>query len=208
MSGKLQEALSGSRGADQKRIAETGVEWIETILSKNADYGSSVFEVPELAPECNADAAIRVRMSDKINRIRSLLKRPPEVSGESLTDSMRDLGAYCLLWLARPSDSAQWISETEVDLDVRAEDLRQVPANDDDEPITEEWAKTILTHPFKGGWCWKRDSVACIWRRPDGNLVLGDGHWLRGITTRGELRMLVELLSDKTSRSESLLTRS
>ncbi len=123
MSGKLQEALSGSRGADQKRIAETGVEWIETILSKNADYGSSVFEVPELAPECNADAAIRVRMSDKINRIRSLLKRPPEVAGESLADSMRDLGAYCLLWLARPSDSAQWASETEVDLDVRAEDL-------------------------------------------------------------------------------------
>ena len=104
MSGKLQEALSGSRGADQKRIAETGVEWIETILSKNADYGSSVFEVPELAPECNADAAIRVRMSDKINRIRSLLKRPPEVAGESLTDSIRDLGAYCLLLLSQPSN--------------------------------------------------------------------------------------------------------
>jgi len=104
MTGKLQEALSGSRGQDQKRIAEVGLNWIETILAKNADYGSSVFEVPVLAPECDAGTAIRVRMSDKINRIRSLLKRPPEVAGDSLTDSIRDLGGYCLLLLSQPSN--------------------------------------------------------------------------------------------------------
>lgn len=99
-------SLAGNRGPDQQRIAQVGIDWIETLLAKNSDYGSSAWESPELAPECDANAAIRVRMSDKIKRIKSLLNKPPEVASESLEDTIKDLGAYCLLWLARPKTPA------------------------------------------------------------------------------------------------------
>lgn len=38
----FQEALAGRRGPDQQRIAEEGLNFIQTLLKKNADYGSSV----------------------------------------------------------------------------------------------------------------------------------------------------------------------
>lgn len=99
----ITEALDGQRGADQQRIASTVMEWLQTILQKNADYGGSVWSVPVLAPDLSPGDAILVRMTDKINRIATLRSKGPEVA-ESLEDSIRDLGAYCLLWLARPQD--------------------------------------------------------------------------------------------------------
>ena len=98
----LEEALTGNRGADQMAIAQEVVRWGALLLRKNADYGSSVWKSPILAPDCDPGVAIRVRMSDKINRLASLLDRPGEVADESLDDTLRDLGAYCLLELARP----------------------------------------------------------------------------------------------------------
>jgi hypothetical protein len=97
----LADTLSGERGEDQKRIARVGLEWICLLLAKNSDYGSSVWKQPLLAPEVPADAAIRVRMSDKIERLRYLRFSAGEIN-ESVEDTIRDLGAYCLLWLARP----------------------------------------------------------------------------------------------------------
>lgn len=97
------EALQGNRGEDQARIAKTAIHWVETLLRKNHDYGSSVWQVPVLAPDCDPAIAIRVRMSDKINRLQTLLSgKTAEVSSESIDDTLRDLGAYCLLYLARP----------------------------------------------------------------------------------------------------------
>jgi hypothetical protein len=98
----LEEALTGNRGADQMAIAQEVVRWGALLLRKNADYGSSAWKSPILAPDCDPGVAIRVRMSDKINRLASLLDRPGEVADESLDDTLRDLGAYCLLELARP----------------------------------------------------------------------------------------------------------
>lgn len=100
----LGDALDGARGADQQRIARVGLEWITLLLAKNQDYGSSVWKTPLLAPECETEAAIRVRMSDKIHRLHHLhriVSEDAEVD-ESIADTIRDLGAYCLLWLARP----------------------------------------------------------------------------------------------------------
>ncbi len=108
------DALRGARGADQRRIAEVGMAWLETILRKNTDYGSSVWKVPLLAPAMDAGDAILVRMTDKVHRIGSLKKRPAEVVTESLDDTITDLGAYCLLYLARPKPE-QWVSPTEID---------------------------------------------------------------------------------------------
>ena len=99
----LEESLTGLRGEDQHRIAMVGLEWVTTILRKNNDYGGSVWTRPILAPECTKDAAIRVRMSDKIGRLVKILSshRALEVR-ESFEDTVSDLGAYCLLLLAMP----------------------------------------------------------------------------------------------------------
>lgn len=98
----LQTALTGDRGADQESIAREVIKWGAMLLRKNRDYGSSVWQSPILAPECTPGTAIRVRMSDKLNRLMTLLVQPPEVVNESIDDTLRDLGAYCLLELARP----------------------------------------------------------------------------------------------------------
>lgn len=97
---RLQLALE-SDNADQQRIARVGLRWLTTILAKNHDYGSSVWKQPVLKPSLTAGDAILVRMSDKVSRIASLSTQPAQVA-ESLEDTVQDLGAYALLWLARP----------------------------------------------------------------------------------------------------------
>ena len=99
----LLQAIDGERGPDQQRIASEVLRWGGLMLRKNADYGGAVWDVPALAPDCSPSAAIRVRMSDKIARLRTLLaKGTAEVADESIDDTLRDLGAYCLLELCRP----------------------------------------------------------------------------------------------------------
>lgn len=98
------EALTGERNEDQCRIALAGLEFIATLLRKNADYGSSVWNPPALCPQMGIGATILVRMSDKVSRIASLQDKEAEVA-ESIEDTIKDLGAYALLWLARPQES-------------------------------------------------------------------------------------------------------
>lgn len=102
-------ALRGERGDDQKRIAETAVAWTELLLRKNQDYGSSAWQHPLLAPTLPVGMAIRVRMSDKISRLMTLLAGggPSRVSDETIDDTLRDLGAYCLLYLSRPQEKTE-----------------------------------------------------------------------------------------------------
>lgn len=86
---------------DQIRIWNIYEKARLTALKKNLAYGSSVFTKGALTPELNADAAIRVRMGDKISRLRTLLANPEKnmVSDESISDTMMDLATYALLWL-------------------------------------------------------------------------------------------------------------
>jgi hypothetical protein len=99
----LVEASEARHGEDQTRIAETIIQWGALLLRKNKDYGNSVWNTPVLAPDCSVSAAIRVRMSDKISRLAHLIanNNDPAIN-ESIDDTLRDLGAYCLLELARP----------------------------------------------------------------------------------------------------------
>lgn len=96
---QLTDALDGKFGNNNKLIAEEGLKWITTLINKNTNYGDSVFKQPVLAPDCASDAAIRVRMSDKVSRLNTLLTGDKDRVGESLSDTMSDLGSYCLLWL-------------------------------------------------------------------------------------------------------------
>jgi hypothetical protein len=92
---------------DQHDIAAIFDEAKLLALAKNHDYGSSVFNRPILAPNMNAGAAILVRMSDKIHRLQTLLAgEPTQVSGEAVTDTMRDLATYAFLWLIQQRRNA------------------------------------------------------------------------------------------------------
>ncbi len=94
----IEEALDGDRGDIQCRIAHTGLGLVELLLKKNKDYGSSVFEPPELDPTASPSVGILARMSDKVRRIRQLRQNGAEVA-ESIDETVLDLGGYSILWL-------------------------------------------------------------------------------------------------------------
>jgi len=96
----IQNSAGGYNGEDQTRIARVGLAFLVTLLRKNRDYGSSVFKTPLLAPSLDPGTAILVRMSDKIERLSH--NNALEIN-ETRDDTMMDLGAYALLYLARPS---------------------------------------------------------------------------------------------------------
>jgi len=97
----VESALKGQLGPSQQRIAEVGLDWIATLIKKNTDYGDSAWTEPVLAPNLPPKQAILVRMSDKISRLKSLSQKEALVA-ESYNDTMKDLGAYALLYLAAP----------------------------------------------------------------------------------------------------------
>ena len=68
----------------------------ELCVAKNKDYGSSVQDTYERF----GDASYLVRITDKYNRICTLLDKEAEVKDESIDDTIRDMANYCFLWLA------------------------------------------------------------------------------------------------------------
>jgi hypothetical protein len=102
---QFRRVLDAMLGDDehQRRIAIKGLDWLDLILRKNADYGSSVFKVPVLCPTLSPGDAILVRASDKIQRLQRLLSGvESEVKSETITETLGDLGSYVLLYLVRP----------------------------------------------------------------------------------------------------------
>lgn len=91
--------LSSPVTHEQSVIARVFLEFLGKVLKKNADYGSSVFTVPSLCPIITAEEAIRVRMSDKLQRLTNLFTpgRTQYVSDESKDDTLLDFAAYILL---------------------------------------------------------------------------------------------------------------
>lgn len=93
-------AYSGKHTERQQSIIGLGFRLITTLLRKNQDYGNSAARSPLFAPELSPDAAVRVRMSDKAERIISLSSPEnsgPAVKNESLQDTYLDLAGYCIL---------------------------------------------------------------------------------------------------------------
>jgi len=80
----------------------------ETLQRKNHDYGDSAFKSPLLCPTMDAGSAIRVRMSDKINRLITMelcddiaerVSFAMMKQTESLFDTYLDLAGYAVLRL-------------------------------------------------------------------------------------------------------------
>lgn len=93
----------------------------ELYVKKNADYGDSFAKVREEISD-----AILVRLSDKLNRLKSLMKNPDgqQVNGESIDDTLMDLANYCLLELVerqykngRTSDDALSASKQALEIE-------------------------------------------------------------------------------------------
>lgn len=101
LSVKVALESEGPNSGDQQAIAAAGVAMLAHLLRKNRDYGSSVYKPPRLAPLIREDAAILVRMSDKIERLESLACRQPEVGDESWEDTLVDLAGYIIIYAAR-----------------------------------------------------------------------------------------------------------
>lgn len=87
----------------QKQLAQVGTNLVATLIRKNTDYGSSVFDSPLLCPNMPAKSSILVRMSDKIKRLVQLQSNEAMVK-ESYEDTMRDLAGYAILYLSTPED--------------------------------------------------------------------------------------------------------
>ena len=69
-------------------------EMNETYVRKNNDYGNSFGEsVEEFGPIAGV-----VRISDKFNRLKSLLSgKTQKVNDESITDTLTDMACYCIM---------------------------------------------------------------------------------------------------------------
>lgn len=91
--------------------------WWETLFNtlhkKNSDYSwwDNAFSNLCLCESIgiNPKDWIKVRMCDKVSRIRNLVNKEPEVIGESLADSWLDLAWYLvLLYLYEEYEANQW----------------------------------------------------------------------------------------------------
>ena len=78
---------------DYKEIVEG---MITTCVKKHNDYGSSVEDTYNKF----GDVSYLVRITDKYNRILSLMNKEAEVNDESINDTILDMANYCCLWLA------------------------------------------------------------------------------------------------------------
>ena len=79
---------------DRERIhREICEELHSTYLKKNADYGDSFSKLRQEYPE-----AILIRLSDKLNRLKSLMRSGDiQVKDESISDTLLDLANYCIM---------------------------------------------------------------------------------------------------------------
>lgn len=78
-------------------MVEEAIKVVFTLIRKNRDYGSSVFDAPRLTPHLDPGIAIDVRLSDKLNRLEQLSKTDPEVKSESIDDTKLDIIGYLIL---------------------------------------------------------------------------------------------------------------
>lgn len=90
-------SLKGERGPEQVELTVAGLELLALVLRKNADYGGSALKAPVMAPGTSPQAALRCRMSDKIQRVVKLSLDGPEVTTESIDDAIDDLAGYGML---------------------------------------------------------------------------------------------------------------
>lgn len=81
--------------SDEERFKKILNKMYETFKAKNADYGDSAHKTFE---EYGL-VSFLVRMSDKMNRMATLVKKEAKVKDEKIEDTLGDLANYCVLAL-------------------------------------------------------------------------------------------------------------
>ena len=82
-----------------QRYDRIAAEMRETFVRKNHDSGNSVFQSPEMAPDIQPEEAVRVRISDKLGRLKTLLSGEQAQVSESIRDTYADLVNYLIILL-------------------------------------------------------------------------------------------------------------
>lgn len=89
--------IGGTNTKESNRVtmfSELTSQMLETFKKKNADYGNSTTQTFE---EFGL-TSYAVRLSDKLNRIKTFCKKGKlEVEEESIMDTLLDMSNYCLL---------------------------------------------------------------------------------------------------------------
>ena len=79
----------------QESLNSISGEIINLLIKKNRDYGNSYFKLREEFGR----VAFVVRLADKIERLKTLLKNKPQVMDEREENTIKDIIGYCLLEL-------------------------------------------------------------------------------------------------------------
>lgn len=90
------KGVDNSDGVKDNRIAELLSGMLDTYKRKNHDYGDAFHDS---IVEFGLVAAV-VRMNDKMQRIKTLVKKEAEVKDESIRDTLLDLANYCVMTVA------------------------------------------------------------------------------------------------------------
>ena len=78
---------------NSKEFAEITAAMLDVYKKKNHDYGDSFNKSLD---EFGIVASV-IRMSDKIERMKTLVKKEAKVKSESFKDSLMDLGIYSIM---------------------------------------------------------------------------------------------------------------
>ena len=87
--------------ANVQQFMDITTDMAKTYAAKNHDYGNSFGESLD---EFGLIASI-VRINDKMNRIKSLIKKKAEVKDETIQDTLLDMANYCIM-------TVMWMNKT------------------------------------------------------------------------------------------------
>lgn len=107
----IKDVIHALKQLGQRPILEDNVQQFmdittnmaKTYAAKNHDYGNS-FE--ESLDECGLVASV-VRLGDKMNRIKSLIKKEAQVKDESIKDTLLDMANYAIMtvmWMNKQNE--------------------------------------------------------------------------------------------------------
>lgn len=81
----------GSKSDQHKEICKN---LYETYVKKNHDYGDSFGE----SYKDFGDISALVRITDKMNRLKTLIRTDNKVKDESIDDTIKDMANYLIMW--------------------------------------------------------------------------------------------------------------
>lgn len=117
--------MSRNTNIDVQILERISKNRIDTYVRKNNDYGNSV----EKGFEEFGDLSLLVRITDKVERLKSLLKGNQQmVNDESIDDTILDLGCYADIWaMLRHKHYSQLIEDTTDPYSIKEQEINNQP---------------------------------------------------------------------------------